>query len=267
MLTVSLIITTYNRPDALARVLQSACQQSRLPDEILVADDGSTDSTAQAVQAAAAQFATPIRHIWQPDEGFRAAQIRNRALAAAMGEYVVLIDGDMLLHPEFIADHIRVAQKNVVVQGSRVLLSPELTHEIVANPLPNPCVFSGCRAGVMKRHATWRWAWLSQIWAKRLTQNHKAIKTCNMGFFRADALQVNGFDNEFVGWGREDSEFVARLYHAGVQRANLKWGGIAYHLWHNEAERASLPANETRLQQTLAQRLTRCERGINEFLS
>lgn len=266
MLTTSLIITTYNRPDALARVLQSALQQTHLPDEILVADDGSTPDTAQTITHIAQHTSVPIRHIWQTDDGFRAAQIRNRALAAATGEYIVLIDGDMLLHPQFIADHIRVAQHNIIVQGSRVLLSPELTRDILANELPNPCVFSCFQAGVMKKLATIRCVPLSDWLATRHNQHHKAIKSCNMGFFREDALRVNGFNNQFVGWGREDSEFVARLYHAGVQRANLKFAGIAYHLWHNEAERAALPQNDALLQQTLSQRLTRCEHGVNEFL-
>lgn len=87
-----------------------------------------------------------------------------------------------------------------------------------------------------------------------------------MGFFREDALAVNGFNNEFVGWGREDSEFVARLYHHGLKRRNLKFGGIAYHLWHHEAERDALPHNDALLNKTLENKLTRCENGVNQFL-
>ena len=74
------------------------------------------------------------------------------------------------------------------------------------------------------------------------------------GLFRSDALAVNGFDNSFVGWGREDSEFVARCYHNGMKRHNLKFAGIAYHLWHNEAERDSLPQNDALLEATLSER-------------
>lgn len=265
-LTVSLIITTYNRPDALAHVLQSAMQQSRLPDEIIVADDGSTEDTAQAVQAAAQQSPCPIRHVWQPDDGFRAAQSRNRALAAATGEYIIMIDGDMLLHPDFIADHLLIAQKGVWVQGSRVLLSQALTERILAQTLPNPCVISASEDGVLKKHATWRFPFISKWWAKNLSKSKKSVKTCNLAVFREDALRVNGFNNEFVGWGREDDEFVARLHHAGVERANLRWAGVAYHLWHRESDRAFLPANEQLLQKTLSQKLTRCENGVNAFL-
>lgn len=266
MLTVSLIITTYNRPDALVRVLQSVLQQTHLPNEILVADDGSTSDTAQVVAQIAQVSPIPIIHIWQHDDGFRAAQIRNRAIAAAKSEYIILIDGDMLLHPKFIIDHIRVAQPNVFIQGSRVLLSLELTQKVLANPLSNPCIFSCFQAGVMKKLSAIRCIGLSCLLAAHRNQQYKAIKSCNMSFFRCDALRVNGFNNQFVGWGREDSEFVARLYHSGVQRVNLKWAGLAYHLWHKETERASLPQNDRLLQQTLSQHLTRCEYGVDEFL-
>lgn len=265
--TVSLLITTYNRPDALAHVLQSAMQQKYLPDEIVVADDGSTEDTAKVVQAAAQQSPIPIRHVWQPDEGFRAAQSRNRALAVATGEYIIMIDGDMLLHPDFIADHLLIAQKGVWVQGSRVLMSHELTERILAQDLPNPCVFSGSLDGIEKKHATWRCPAVSKWWAKWLSKSKKSVKTCNLAVFREDALRVNGFNNEFVGWGREDDEFVARLHHAGVKRANLRWAGVAYHLWHKESDRAFLPANEQLLQDTLSKKSTRCENGVNVFLT
>lgn len=264
--TVSLIITTYNRPDALTHVLQSAMQQSHLPDEIIVTDDGSTEDTAHVVQAAAQKSPVPIHHVWQPDDGFRAAESRNRALAVATGEYIIMIDGDMLLHPEFIADHLLIAQKGVWVQGSRVLMSPELTERILAQDLPSPCVFAGSLDGIEKKHATWRLPVVSKWWAKNLSQSKKSVKTCNLAVFREDALRVNGFNNEFVGWGCEDDEFVARLHHVGVQRANLRWGGIAYHLWHKSNDRAALPKNQALFEQTLSQKLTRCENGVNVFL-
>ncbi|QMT31442.1 glycosyltransferase family 2 protein [Alysiella filiformis] len=264
--TVALIITTYNRPDALAHVLQSAMQQSRLPDEIIIADDGSDERTAQVIQAAAKQSPMPLHHAWQPDDGFRAAQSRNRALALAKCDYIIMIDGDMLLHPEFVADHLRIAKKGFWVQGSRVLLTEDLTAEILAQPLPNPCVISGSHAGVLKKHATWRLPFLSRYWARCLGKSKKSVKTCNLAVFREDALRINGFNNEFVGWGREDDEFAARLQHAGMQRANLRWAGVAYHLWHKESDRAALPRNEALLSQTLSQKLTRCENGVDVFL-
>lgn len=240
--------------------------QTQLPKEILVADDGSRTDTANVVQTFAQNVPIPVHHIWQEDDGFRAAQSRNRAIAAATSDYIVLIDGDMMLEQHFIADHIAVAQKNCLIQGSRVLLTMEKTAECLKQPEKIENIHWWSK-GIEKRLSALRCLWLSQRVGQKISHNHKSIKSCNMGFFRTDALAVNGFNNEFVGWGREDSEFAARLYHSGCIRRNLKFAGIAYHLWHKEAERTALPHNDALLQNTLVNKLTRCKDGVNEFLT
>ena len=263
-ISVALIITTYNRPDALDLVLKSALTQTRLPDEIIVADDGSGQETAEAVDFIKRRTTVPVKHSWRPDDGFRAAESRNRALAMAKSDYIILIDGDMLLDASFIADHLKLARKGRLIQGSRVILTEAHTQEILADStLPDLSLWS---RGIEKRLSALRCRLLSALAAKNGSQKHRGIKTCNMGFFRADALAVNGFDNHFVGWGREDSEFVARCYHNGMQRHNLKFAGIAYHLWHHEAERDALPHNDALLKATLEERKTYCHSGVSVFL-
>lgn len=264
-LSVSLIITTYNRPDALGLVLESALRQTVLPQEIIVADDGSGEETAALIQRFQQHSPIPIKHSWQEDDGFRAAQSRNRALAQAQSEYIVLIDGDMVLHRQFIADHKQSAQRGVWVQGSRVLLKPEYTAELLRSPLPQPFHLPCYHHSIAKKHAALRCPRLRKLVGKRLSRSTKAVKSCNMGFFLADAQAINGFNNDFVGWGREDSEFVARLYHLGLKRRNLKFGGIAYHLWHHEAERDALPHNDALLKRTLDEQLIRCANGMDAF--
>ena len=263
-ITVSLIITTYNRPDALELVLKSALSQTRLPDEIIVADDGSRQETAEVVDFIRRRTSIPVKHSWQPDRGFRAAESRNRALAQAKSDYIVLIDGDMILDPSFIADHLKIARKGRLIQGSRVILTEDKTQDILdEGDLPALSMFS---SGIEKRLSALRCRCLAKLAGRKGNRKHKGIKTCNMGFFRSDALAVNGFDNSFVGWGREDSEFVARCYHNGMKRHNLKFAGIAYHLWHNEAERDSLPQNDALLEATLSERKIRCVHGVSDFI-
>lgn len=264
-LSVSLIITTYNRPDALDLVLTSALRQSVPPQEIIVADDGSQQATADLIRRFQTASAVPIIHSWQPDAGFRAARSRNLALARAKSDYIVLIDGDMVLHPDFIRDHLAVAEAGVWVQGSRVLLSEKATAALLSAPLPEPYCPPFYAAGIMKKLAAIRCDWLRQRTAGRLNRDAKSVKSCNMGFFLADALAINGFDNEFVGWGREDSEFAARLYHHGLWRRNLKFGGLAYHLWHHEAERDALPENDARLCACMTEQRIRSASGIEEL--
>ncbi|WP_274571885.1 glycosyltransferase family 2 protein [Neisseria leonii] len=267
MTDVSLIITTYNRPDALDLVLQSALRQSVLPAEIIVADDGSGEETRKLIARFAALSPVPVKHTWQPDDGFRAAESRNRALAAADSSYIIFIDGDMVLHTEFVRDHLSVAEPGILVQGSRVLLTEPATRNLLGAPLPPDYRPPFYCSGIEKKLAAVRCRCLKNLVAAKTHRKLKNIKSCNMGLYRRDALAVNGFNNAFVGWGREDSEFAARLYHNGIRRKNLKFGGLAYHLWHREAGRAALPHNDALLRQTLEQKSRRCADGVNRFLS
>ncbi len=142
-MTISLIVTTYNRPDALRLVLDSISRQSRLPDEVVVADDGSGDETRRLLENTAAGFPVPLRHVWQEDKGFRAGTARNKAIAAASGEYIVQIDGDMVLHPCFVADHAAVARRGAFVLGSRVRLNEEWTRRYCrSGRFPSISIFS-----------------------------------------------------------------------------------------------------------------------------
>lgn len=269
-LAVSLIITTYNRPDALEAVLCSVLAQRVLPQEVIVADDGSGDETRAVIERYRDGFPVPLRHSWRPDNGFRLAESRNRALAQANGEYIVIIDGDMLLHPEFIADHKYAAKKGLFVQGSRVILTPEKTAELLAAPAHYRRLKwyeKGLETRWEKRLSSCRLPWLSSRILRRETQDHsRGIRGCNMAFFREDALKINGFNNEFVGWGREDSEFVVRFFNGGGKRANLKFAAVAYHLYHPEAERAALPENDRQLAAAQEQKLVWCENGVDRFL-
>ncbi len=259
---VSLIITTYNRPDALKLVLKSALTQHRLPHEIVVADDGSGEETANVIREAAKESLVPILHAWQEDEGFRAAMSRNRAAAMSSGEYIVMIDGDMVLHPLFIKDHIEAAEPGTFVQGGRVLLNEEATKEAVIKSRISFSIFS---KSIKNRKNALRCPLLSSLFSRK-SRSLKGIRTCNFALFREDLLAVNGFDNRFVGWGREDSEFAARLLNSGMVRKDLRFAAIAYHLYHKESTREALKENDRRLERTIKEKLVRCEDGINRFM-
>lgn len=268
-LTTSLIITTYNRPDALEAVLQSVLEQEVLPNEVIVADDGSREETRKVIEDFQKIAPIPIKHAWQPDNGFRLAESRNRALAQAEYDYVIIIDGDMVLHPKFVMDHIRVAQKGVFVQGSRVILTEEKTQSLLNNPRQYRVLHwyeKGLEKRLEKRFSAIRIPFISNLIRSKVKKDYyKGIRGCNMAFFREDALAINGFNSHFVGWGREDSEFVARFFNNGGKRANLKFAAIAYHLWHNEATRASLPENDKLLEQAIKERLVFCENGAAQI--
>jgi glycosyltransferase involved in cell wall biosynthesis len=263
-LRLALAITTYERPDALAAVLDSVARQRVSPHEILVADDGSGVATREVIERFRGGRAVPVHHVYQPHEGFRLTRLRNLAIAAATGDYLVFVDGDMLLHPEFVADHARLARRGFFTQGVRVLANAALTRLLLDHPAAFPTPFSR-GVGILRRAYLLHSPAASRI-ERRIANAFIALKGCNQGFWRDDLVLANGFNEDMVGWGPEDKELCARLEHAGVRRQTLLSGGIAVHLHHPAASRATLPANQAVLDATRRERKIRCEHGLDAHL-
>ncbi|WP_326937886.1 glycosyltransferase [Frateuria sp. Soil773] len=270
--SVSLIVLTYNWPAALERVLQSIAGQTRLPDEVIVADDGSGEETRRLVAATAAQFPVPLHHVWQDDRGFRAARCRNLGIAASRGEYVILIDGDMVLHPHFVADHLLLARPGCFLQGGRFKARAKETERLLAGgrPVFVPWADADFHAfdGIRRLYA-FRAPWLARWKSRR--RNGGRVMSCNMSFWRSDLLRVNGFDEQMEGYGAEDRELAARLGNAGVRRRQLKWGALAAHLEHasrvqSDRDDLSLPNNRL-FHATVSERIVRCELGLDRHLA
>jgi glycosyltransferase involved in cell wall biosynthesis len=260
----ALVVTTYERPDALAAVLDSVARQRAAPDEIVIADDGSGPDTHEVIARFTRRSAVPVRAVSQPHEGFRLTRLRNLAIAAATADYLVFIDGDMLLHEGFIADHRRQALAGHFTQGVRVRADAALTARLLANPrTPRPWAQG---LGFLRRAYLLRSRPLASA-TRRLANHVVALKGCNQAFWRADLVRVNGFNEAIEGWGPEDKELCARLTHAGVTRQTLLFGGVAVHLHHPPASRATLPANREVLSETLRLRRAWCERGLDAHLA
>lgn len=254
----SLIITTYNWEEALELVLLSINQQTVMPDEVIVADDGSTPKTQALVSRYADILQTRLMHCWQEDKGFRAAKSRNNAIRKSKYDYIVMIDGDMVLHKDFIQDHLGSARENHFIQGGRVLLSQAKTNELIHAKGVKINFFS---SGLSNRKNAIHSHFLTAAFTT-VDLKEKGTKTCNMSFFKRDILKVNGFNEDFVGWGREDSEFVARLYHTGLRRLKVRFNCNAYHLYHNENSREMLEENDEILDSTIRNKLVWCDNGI-----
>ena len=260
---ISLIITTYNWKAALQLVLQSVHAQTLLPMEIVVADDGSGPDTAKVVQEFGAVSPVPVVHSWQEDKGFRSAKSRNKAIAKAKGEYVILIDGDIVLESHFVADHRTYAQPGHFVQGPRALLGRELTARIMEiGRLQLPFL----ARGIGNKKNCLRSKLLAQLFSFK-SSSLSGIKTCNFAFWKQDALRVNGFNEDFIGWGREDSEFAARLFNSGIRRQNLRFHALGYHLYHPVNARDRLAVNDNILHNTIDERLKWCAKGIDQYLA
>ncbi len=260
----SLVITTYNWPAALNVVLQSVYQQSVAPQQVVIADDGSTEETIELINSWKVRNPN-LLHCWQEDNGFRAARSRNNALARVTSDYVVIIDGDMVLEPRFIEDHVKFASVGSFVQGRRINLKPK----------ESACLLDGqswcwdtnwSRKAVKSSYKLKRIPWLAQMLGYR-QYNAKDIRSCNMGFWMQDLLAVNGFDSEYVGWGREDSDLGYRLINYGLTKRHLRYAALALHVYHPEQSRMSLPANTARLQRAIQDKhYMFCHEGLSEFM-
>lgn len=266
---VTLIVTTYNRPDALALVIAGCLDQTDRHFEIVIADDGSGAPTRDLI--AGLQRTSPIRivHAWQPDEGFRAAASRNQALRRAQGEYVIFLDGDCVPQRDFVARHRALSAAGTVVTGSRILLGPELTRDALARRLPlqrQPMAFWLRQRAARQVNKIIPLAVRVPDLALRRVDGFvwRGIKTCNLAAWLSDLRAVNGFDESFVGWGHEDADLVARLHNAGVVRKNGFWATEVLHLWHNEAPRDREGPNYERVLARLGDGTVRAERGLDD---
>lgn len=266
---ISVIVTTYNREDALDAVLRSLERQSDPAFEVIVADDGSGAATAALINRWKATSGHNLQHVWHNDQGFRAAEIRNRAILAAHGTYYIFLDGDCIVRPDFIATHRGLAESGWFVTGNRVLLSQELTAKVLRENL-TPEVWTSVRwLAERLRSGVNRLSGLLDLPLgplRRIRQGMwRGARSCNLAIWRSDLVRVDGFDADYSGWGKEDSDIIARLLHAGVRRKDGLFATGVIHLWHAEADRSRLTENERRLAEVTAGDRILARRGLSSL--
>jgi len=267
---ISVIVTTYNRSDAVIQVLKGLAQQGDSNFEVVIADDGSNEEHRDAIRAAARGSGLHVIHVWHPDIGFTASRVRNRGVSVSQGDYILLLDGDCVPETDFVSRHRRLREKGCFVNGSRVLLSPALTKSVLTD------------LGQVFGRSAWYWVrkrWAGEAsklagllrlpdfaWRKRKAFFWRGIRSCNMGVWRADFEAVNGFDESFVGWGHEDADFVLRLHNLGVVRKNGFYSTEVYHLWHAEASRGRESVNAERVRERMGTHQVRSTVGYLESM-
>ncbi len=264
---ISVIVTTYKREDALDAVLRSLAAQIDGDFEVIVADDGSGPNTAELVSRWKAKIGRRLEHVWQADRGFRAAEIRNRAILAARGSYCVFLDGDCIVRPDFVGAHRQLAEPGWFVTGNRVLLSADLTMRVLSEQ-QTPETWSASRwlcerrrGGVNRLSALIR---LPLGFLRRFRRRAwRSARSCNLAIWRLDLDRVDGFDADYRGWGKEDSDIIVRLLRAGVRRKEGTFATGVIHLWHAEADRSQLGENELKLGTVVAGARVRAQRGLS----
>ena len=265
---ISVVLTTYNRSDALAVVLRALQRQTDTDFEVVIADDGSQPAHRTRIREVAQGCSFALAHVWHPDVGFTVARARNLGVAQSRGSYLILLDGDCVPDLDFIAQHRRLMQNGFLVNGSRCLLSKRLTQHV----LDGAADIVGMTWLYWLRE--WRKGYASKIapllrapdWGVRIEAGFRwhGIRSCNMGLWRADFERVNGFDSSFQGWGHEDADLVLRMFHAGIRRKNGFFATEVFHLWHDEASRNRASANEGTVRQRMQSDIVRAPLGLQE---
>ena len=253
---ISVLLATYNWPQALKLCLESLATQTDKNFEIIVADDGSTESTKHVIHSFQGSHPAAIKHLWQEDQGFRKTKILNQAIAAAHGDYLVFLDGDCIVQPDFIARHRELAQKGYLITGSRILLNESLTQELLAwsnwsfQRFSKTLISKRLSGGINKYwplkiklgNGSWR-DYKKFVWRR--------IKGCNMACWKADAEAINGFDESMTGWGHEDADFVFRLQHHGIRRKSGSWSTEVLHLFHKIHDQSNAAENAWRVREKI----------------
>jgi GT2 family glycosyltransferase len=276
--SLTVVVVTYEWPDALDLVLQALSEQRGESFEIVVAEDGSGAATAAVVERWKERLGKRLAYVRQRDEGWRQARNRNLGATAARGDFLVFLDGDCLARPRFVEAVRRAAAPGTFLAGKRLHLSAELSHRVLRERLP-----------------VWRWSlgdWLLRaprelftspretatpgvlvpLRDRRLpwrTQEREFVPPYNAyGFFfgvrRDDFERVNGFDMRFEGWGGEDEDLAARLRLAGLQ---CRWPGprtTPVHLWH-QPKKGTMRSNAPLVAETEAERRVEATAGLREL--
>ncbi|MCP3926671.1 MAG: glycosyltransferase [Desulfobacterales bacterium] len=231
----SLIVAAYKNTDFLEKVLLSVLNQTEQDFEVVIADDGSGPEIKNLIDKFKDKVKFPIQHAWHEDNGFRKTVIANKAVMLARSEYLIFIDGDCILHPRFISSHIKHKKKTRILAGRRIMLNEDTTNELTNDDI------------ISKKYTSFKfwWGWghnqsLSRglmlpfaYFVDNLFRKHYDILGCNFSLHKGDYIRINGYNEDILGRGTEDSNIDSRLKLAGCAYKKVSHVALQYHLHHN----------------------------------
>lgn len=237
MTQISIIITTYNNPAWLEKVLWSFSCQTHKDFEVVIADDGSKSETRDLIEAMRSQLAFPIQHVWQEDDGFRKCRILNKAIMQANGEYLVFTDGDCIARQDFLETHVKNRKPGAYLSGDYVRL-PMSTSEAISKDdiltgrcfeleyllstgYPPKKISQRLKAKGLKASFLDTFSFVQANWYGN-----------NASGWKKDLIAINGFD-ERMAYGGSDWEFGDRLNRSGIRRIRVRYRAIVLHLDHS----------------------------------
>lgn len=262
--SIALLISTYNNPIFLGLVLDSVLNQTITPNEIVIADDGSKADTKELIDSYRNKLNCKIKHVWHKDDGFRKCKILNKSIAQISSDYILQIDGDVILHSQFIEDHLKAVHFKQLVCGNRCFIRKKRTYKLLQNPTNKRLNILSVR----KRKRFFRIPRLSKLFKNRRSKtSRKGNIGCHLAYWKEDIVKINGYNEDFTGWGYEDIEMVERLMNSGVKKTTLLLMALQYHLYHPKSSRKSSQKNKKQYYLCRDQKLSFCDNGINKYIN
>ena len=258
MIAASLIVATYNWPEALDLCLLSIKRQTVIPLEVIIADDGSGNETRELIQKFQADFPVPLIHVWHEDLGFRKAIVLNKAVKAASGVYIIQVDGDVVLNKHFVEDHLSLAEKGTFVRGTRAHLAFAELDKAYRNKKTGFNYFS---RGIIHRFNSIRLPLLAFLLEKK-HNNSNSVRGSNLAYWKSDYVLINGYNNDLQGWGHEDEELAARFINNSILKKAVKFKAVQFHLQHELSSREQESLHSEAVKEAVEQQLKTCTNGF-----
>lgn len=267
-LAASLFVSTYEMPKHLELVLSALGRQSCQDFELLICDDGSGAETRAIIERFKPRAPFPVEHLWQENKGFRKCRILNQALSRSQGRVAVFLDGDCVPHRDYMRDHIEHQESGRFLAGRRVEVGEKLSQRLTPAMIesgyfdyPKPSLLFSDSEN-LQRSLRVAWSPLRKLLKMERVDD---LKGCNYSVARDSLVAINGFDEEYEGYGREDTDVELRLTNMGLKIKSMKGLAIQFHIWH--PRRGFTPANDSRLEEVRRTGRVRCERGLDRFSS
>lgn len=243
---IALVISTYNSPEVLNIIIDAVSKQFKIPNEVIIAEDGNDIETLKIVNFWKNKSSYKLIHVNQEDSGFRKALILNKAIQLSQSDYIIQIDGDCIPNKYFIYDHIVNVKKGCYLYGTRVHIKKKYISQFLWSyqNKNRRLVFSFFSPNIKKRFRKIRIPFLKYFY-KPADKISNKFRGCNTSFWRKDFISINGYDNEFIGWGREDSDLMIRLHNLGIKGKRVKFSAILYHLDHDQKDEIGFLKNNS----------------------
>ena len=243
-------------------VLESVKSQSAPPFEVLIADDGSGEATADKVREVLAGSGLQWKHVRHDDNGIRQARVKNLAVRYAGGDYFIFIDHDVVLHPDFVKDHLAAAEENCFLQGKRAFMPAPYTRKLLeGSEAFTPPSF--LMKGLENRKNAIRLPGLGEIMGRK-KKFQTSLRGCNVSMHKKDFMLIDGYDEFFdATWGREDSDVCYRLFYNGIRIKNLWFSGLQYHLDHKVIKNREKDILDLELEKIVREKRRKARQGFS----